>query len=143
MRLTRVGFVCSCMDLLAPNLVFLHRILQSTQDTFATTILQCFLQHVLQGCAEPSTEADPESTSSPAMTIVGVFDTRTRDKTCAVRIAALQVLAPLLLAVCNAVSQNFFPEYRQQHITRTVIVIPGISEDGADVGQGVGVNAAQ
>ena len=94
------------MDLLAPNLMFLQSILQSSQDTFATTILQCFLQHVLQGCAEPSGDADSESTSCSAMTIVAVFDTRTRDKTCAVRVAALQVPPPFLLDVCQAFSQH-------------------------------------
>lgn len=84
--------VCSCMDLLGPNLMFLHRILQSEKDTFATTILHCFQQYAMQGCAEPTAEADPEETSCSAKNIVEAFKTRTLDKTCAVRITALQVL---------------------------------------------------
>ena len=97
-RLTLADFVCSCMDLMAPNLMFLQSVLQSSQDTFASTILQCFLQHVLQGCAEASAEGDSESTSCSAKTIAGVFHVRTRDKTCAVRVTALQVPPPLLIA---------------------------------------------
>lgn len=84
--------VCRCLDLLEPNLVFLQSTLQSTQDTFATTILQCFLQYALQGCAEPSVDAETEGSSCSVKSIVEVFESRTLDKTCAVRVTALQVM---------------------------------------------------
>ena len=81
------------MDLLRPNLMFLQQILRSEKDAFATTILQCFLQYVLQECGkeEAAPEIDSEDAACTVKTFVVAFASRTLDKTCAVRIAALQV----------------------------------------------------
>lgn len=92
---------CSCLELLLVGsvMVSLNSILDSEKDMFATTILQCFLQSALQDREESRVDSETAHFSKKA--VVEVFKLRLRDKTCAVRVMALQVCTHCPIHSCS------------------------------------------